>query len=73
MKDNDFYVLGGVILAFLLSTGVAAAILALVAYIVTILWRVVMVEGFGLPALSFWQAFAAMVLARLLLGGARRD
>lgn len=37
--------------------------------IVQLLWNWLMPELFGLPSLTFWQAFGLLALARILFGG----
>ena len=37
--------------------------------VVQLLWNWLMPELFGLPSLTFWQAFGLLALARILFGG----
>jgi hypothetical protein len=49
---------------------IAAAVLFALAFgvVVMIAWNAVIPAVFALPALSYWQALAALVLARVLVG-----
>ena len=57
--------------AALVLAGVAAMILfaAVFGWLVEILWNWVMPPLFGLKAITFWQAFGILLLAKLLFGG----
>ena len=47
----------------------AVAIALLLGYVVVWLWNWLMPALFGLNTITFWQAVALMVLARILIGG----
>lgn len=66
MKYHDT---GAEILAAILIL-VIALILALIgAWIGVWLWGLIMVNIFGLPALTFWQFYGLMILLHILLPG----
>ena len=48
---------------------VASFFAALFALVVQLIWNAVIPKIFGLPAITFWQAFGITVLAKLLFGG----
>jgi hypothetical protein len=50
-------------------TLVAAAVIALAALAVMLLWNRIMSGVLGLPALGFWEAFGLLILAKILFGG----
>ena len=50
-------------------TLVAAAVVALVALAVMLLWNRIMSGVIGLPALGYWEALGLLILTRLLFGG----
>ena len=54
-------VIKGVIIAL-----VAAAFFALVVFTLMYCWNYVMPDVFGLPMITFWQALAMLVVARIL-------
>lgn len=62
-------VIGGVIFAVVVAF--------LFGYIVQYIWNWLMPELFGLKTIGYWQAFALVILARMLFGGlghhGRRD
>lgn len=58
---------GGCLLILAMMFGISA----LVAFILMIAWNAVMPYLFDLPALSFWQSFAFMVVLHIILSGAR--
>jgi hypothetical protein len=47
----------------------AAALLALTALVIMLLWNRIMSRVLGLPALGFWESLGLFVLAKLLFGG----
>jgi hypothetical protein len=49
----------------------AAAVLALLSFVVMRLWNWLMPELFGLHVLSYWQALGLLVLSKILFGGFR--
>lgn len=49
----------------------AAAVLAMVTFVVMSLWNVLVPSLFAGPHLSFWQAAGLLVLCRILVGGFR--
>ena len=49
----------------------AALILLLVGFLVAWLWNWLMPEIFGLPTITYWQAWGLLLLAHLLLGAGR--
>lgn len=56
------------VLMILLYIGVFALICTLLSAPVFLLWNELMPAIFGLPTISFWQAFGLMLLCRLLFG-----
>ncbi len=57
-------VLGGLALAFGLAFGLG--------FVVQALWNWLMPGIFGLPELTYWQAWGLFILAHILLGGGPR-
>jgi hypothetical protein len=57
--------------AVLALAGVVAMVLfaAVFGWLVEILWNWIMPPLFGLKAITFWQAFGVLLLAKLLFGG----
>lgn len=55
-------------LAFLLVILVAFTVAILFAFPVMLIWNYAMTEVFGLPMITFWQAFWLAILSRLLFG-----
>ena len=53
-------VIGGVILAALIAL--------LLGFVVMLLWNWLMPEIFGLPEITFWQAWGLFLLSKILLG-----
>lgn len=54
-------VIGGVILAVVLAF--------VLGFVVQALWNWLMPEVFGLPEISYWQAWGLLILGHLLFGG----
>ncbi len=54
------------------GTALAAAIAFLLGFAVQALWNWLMPELFGLPQITYWQAWGLLVLGHLLLGGGPR-
>jgi hypothetical protein len=48
---------------------IVLAVVALLTLAVFALWNSVVTDVFGLKAISYWQALALLVLARILFGG----
>jgi hypothetical protein len=67
-KSRVVRIVLGVFFGILLGVGVAF----LVGFVVQALWNWLMPPIFGLPALTYWQAWGLLVLAHLLLGGGPR-
>jgi hypothetical protein len=53
----------------LAGVGAMALFAAVFGWLVEILWNWVMPPLFGLKAITFWQAFGVLLLAKLLFGG----
>jgi len=67
MRSSDWEAVGIAIGVIVISL-----ILALFgAWIGMLLWGAIMVNIFGLPALTFWQFYGLMILLHILLPGAR--
>lgn len=49
----------------------AALVLFLLGFVVAWLWNWLMPEIFGLPTITYWQAWGLLVLAHLLIGAGR--
>ncbi|MEO0572493.1 MAG: hypothetical protein AAF039_12370 [Bacteroidota bacterium] len=64
-KVKDFVTKAVKILFFALFI---IAMLFLVGYIVMLLWNWLMPELFGLSAISYWQAFGILILAKIIFG-----
>jgi hypothetical protein len=60
-----FRIIGLVILGLIGATALAL----LLGYVVVWLWNWLMPALFGLTTITFWQAVALVVLARILIGG----
>lgn len=48
---------------------IAIAFMALLAYVVMLLWNNVLVEVLRVSAITFWQALGILVLSKILFGG----
>ena len=48
---------------------IASIFATLFALVVRLIWNAVMPDVFGLPGITFWQAFGMILLAKLLFGG----
>lgn len=66
MKYHDS---GAEILAAILILVIALILALLGAWIGVWLWGLIMVNIFGLPALTFWQFYGLMILLHILLPG----
>ena len=51
--------------------GIAAAVALVLGLVVQLLWNALLPEVFGLPRISYWQAWGLFFLAHLLLAGGR--
>ena len=60
-----FRIIGFVILGLIGATAIAF----LLGYVVVWLWNWLMPALFGITTITFWQAVALIVLARILIGG----
>ncbi len=60
-----FRIIGFVILGLIGATAIAF----LLGYVVVWLWNWLMPGLFGIAAITFWQAVALIMLARILIGG----
>lgn len=60
--------LGGGVIAFVAAAVLVAAMLFFRAWLIQICWNYVMPYIFGLPVLTYWQAFAVGVLSSLIIG-----
>jgi hypothetical protein len=72
MQKNDepriifvFRIIGLVILGLIGATAIAL----LLGYVVVWLWNWLMPALFGITTITFWQAVALVILARILIGG----
>jgi hypothetical protein len=55
----------------ILIVPVVIAVLALVGWVVMLLWNALVPQLFHGPALGYWQAVGLLLLSRLLFGGLR--
>ena len=62
---------GRIVAVLMFAPFFIAAFLAVFGYAVKALWNWLMPLLFGLPAITFWQAWGLMVLSWILLGGFR--
>lgn len=60
--------LGTSIAAFILAAVVVVAILFFRAWLLKLCWNYTMPVIFGLPVLTYWQAFAVDVLSGMIFG-----
>ena len=70
MRSRAGWVMRGVAKAFAIVVGVIVFI-ALFSWVVMVLWNGLVPPVFHGPAIGYWQAFALLVLCRVLFGGLR--
>lgn len=66
MKGRARWVVGAILIV-----PVVIAVLALVGWVVMLLWNALVPQLFHGPALGYWQAVGLLFLSRLLFGGLR--
>lgn len=69
-KRMEARVKKGVVKGFKILAMIVLAILffLLAGYVLQLLWNWLMPELFGLPTVTYWQAFGLLILAKLLFG-----
>lgn len=68
MKTSVLKIVGMVAGGIVLAVGIAFVL----GFVVQALWNWLLPDIFGLPEITYWQAWGLLILAHLLLGGGPR-